>query len=363
MRLSLASKISIAIVGVLALSVLSSSVAIRSAYRFEAIQETLVAVSLESVQAAEELEIALLEQRGNVASYILDGGNPQWLEQLDQYRSEFDVWLDRAHRVARSDEERQILMQLEDVQEAYVQKRDGVIKLFDAGEKEQARQVLLREVSALYHRSHALCEDFIATNQQMVDAASAEVRRQVGRTTVVITGTLVVTVGLGVALLWLFFRGVVFPLRQMAAEMRTVAGDPQQDVTDERGDELRNIGRCVRLLVTDVSETRSDLQQSRTQLAQTDKLAVVGKLAASVAHEVRNPLTSLKMWLYSLRRTVSQDGEVQQKFDMISDEISRVESIVRNFLEFARPPVMCVEPHSISLRWWRLLSGRWRVFA
>lgn len=349
MRLNLASKISIALVGVLALAVLSSIVAIGSAYRFEDIQRTLVADNLESVRAAEELEIALLEQRGYVSSYMLDDGNKTWLEQLDLHRKDFDVWLVSAREAARSNEEREILDQLEEVQQAYAAKRDEAVTLYDLGQGEQARQVLLRDVSKLYQQSYDLCEAFIAVNQKLVAAAAANVRRQVEQITVVVTAMLLVTVGLGVALMWLFFQGVVVPVRRIAAEARSAAGDEVGDGQDPRADELRELGRYVQLLMTNVAETRSDLERSRVQLAHADKLAVVGKLAASVAHEIRNPLTSVKMWLYSLRRGVGQDGETQKKFDIVSSEIARLESIVRSFLEFARPPKLNVQLHPVGL--------------
>jgi hypothetical protein len=87
MRISLATKISLAIFGVPALPLLSSIVAMGSAYRFEATQRTLVAENPASMQAAEELETALLEQRGFVSTHILDEGNTSWLQELGQLGS------------------------------------------------------------------------------------------------------------------------------------------------------------------------------------------------------------------------------------------------------------------------------------
>jgi hypothetical protein len=87
MRISLATKISLAIFGVPLLPLLSSIVAMGSAYRFEATQRTLVAENPAGMQAAEELETALLEQRGFVSTHILDEGNTSWLQELGQLGS------------------------------------------------------------------------------------------------------------------------------------------------------------------------------------------------------------------------------------------------------------------------------------
>jgi signal transduction histidine kinase len=348
MRPSLATKISLVLVGVLVLAVLSSIVSILSAFRFEAFQKTLVTDNLASVQAAEELEIALLEQRGYVLSYILDGGKGKWLEQLAERRKSFDYWLTQARETARSDPERKLLDRLEIVQHSYAGKRDEVVSLYDSGQEEAAKRVLLGDVVALYEQTYNLCEEIIDANQQLVDETSADVRRQVEQVTLVIIVVLIVTMLLGMALLWFFFQGVIFPLRRLAADARSAAGEKFDDVGHVRTDELRELGRYVEFLMVDVAETRSDLAHSRTQLARSEKLAAVGKLAASVAHEIRNPLTSMKMWLYSLRRTMGADHESQQKLDVLSDEIARLDNIVRHFLEFSRPPQLKTAPQQMG---------------
>ncbi len=345
---SLATKISLALIGLLALAVVSSTVAIDSAYRFQKFQQTLVVDNLESVQAAEELEIALLEQRGYVSSYILSGGDRTWLDKLRDKSVAFDEWLVLARGTARTDVEPRILDDLEQVQNAYAEKRNEVVQLYDMGKKEEAQYMLLNDVVTLYDESFELCEEFIAVNKQLVKAASEQVRQHVKQVTVIVSITAMVTIGLGIALLWLFFQGVIFPLRRIAADARQFAGTGAYASGDAGSDEMRELGQFVTLLMTNVAETRSDLEQSRSQLAQADKLAVVGKLAASVAHEIRNPLTSMKMWLYSLRRAVGENPELQEKISIVSDETVRLESIVRQFLEFSRPPQMNVSRHPIS---------------
>jgi signal transduction histidine kinase len=105
-------------------------------------------------------------------------------------------------------------------------------------------------------------------------------------------------------------------------------------------DELRLMGRQLRSLMSDVTDTRSRLQRSHDRLQAAEKLASVGKLAASVAHEIRNPLTAVKMWLFSIRDTVGRNADVDRKFGIVSEEIARLEGIIRHFLEFSRPPTI-----------------------
>ena len=147
----------------------------------------------------------------------------------------------------------------------------------------------------------------------------------------------VLTLLLGGFLLWLFFYRVLFPLRGMVADAQLYRGDRHAADKGSEEDELRMMGNHLRNLMSDVSDTRSRLERSRNQLLVAEKLASVGKLAASVAHEIRNPLTAMKMWLFSIQEAVRGNADLGRKLGIISEEIARLESIVRDFLEFSRP--------------------------
>jgi signal transduction histidine kinase len=348
MRLSLSRRIFLAIVGVLALAVLSSVVAIISAYKFEELQDRIVNDNLPSVRAAEELEIALLDQRGYVTKYMLDGGNQAWLSQLKHREGEFEELLQKARETIRIPQEREILDQLEVIHALYSRERERVIQLYNEGRHDEARDLLFQRVEELHRDAYALCELFIVTNAQIVESVNARARRQVNEVTIIVSATAAVTLLLGSLLLWLFLHGVVLPLRRLSRDAREATGVTEGAVAELERDELGELGRYVQLLMTDVAETRSDLQRSRDQLANAEKLAAVGRLAAGLAHEIRNPLTAMKMWLFSLRRTLAYDQKLVDKVNVVSREIVRLESIVRQFLEFSRPPELKKSPVRID---------------
>jgi len=348
-RLRLATRISATIVGVLLLALLCSVVGLFAAQRFSAALHTIVDENLASVRAAEELEIALLEQRGYVSSYVLDNGNRAWLNELQAKQATFAYWLIQARHAAHTPAEHRILSQLEDIHHDYDRKRDEVVVLYDSGHVDAAKSILLKDVTALYLLAYQQCESFLAANNQYANAANERVRREVARIRWTIGTCVVVTVGLGVALLWLFFHGVIFPLRHMAADARHFASNGKGVSIDDGHDEMRTVGLYLHSLMENVAETRWHLERSQSQLLQAEKLASVGKLAASVAHEIRNPLTSLKLWLYSIRKAVGDDPSLRRPFEMVSDETTRLESIVRNFLEFSRPPGLKLSPQNVAI--------------
>jgi signal transduction histidine kinase len=349
MRPKLAIKVSATVVGVVLLGILSGVAALLSSWRFARVLNETVDVNLRSVHAAEELEVSLLEQRGHVASYMLDEGNRQWLHDLEERKKNFDKWLADARRTAETDGEKRLLDRLEAVYDDYVAKRDEVVELFDAGKTEAARALLVHEVSDLNDEAYRLCEDFINANLAYVATTTSHVRGEMRRVTWMVAVCVVFTITLGVALLWLLFRRVLLPLRRMVADAQRFAGDAPISEHELPTDELRAVGAYFRALVSDVADTRSSLEASRSRLMNAEKLATVGKLAASVAHEIRNPLTAIKMWLFSIHKAVAGDPDLERKVGIVSEEIHRLENIVRNFLEFTRPPAPKRRPQSISV--------------
>lgn len=73
------------------------------------------------------------------------------------------------------------------------------------------------------------------------------------------------------------------------------------------------------------------------KIRETENLAHIGKLTTSLAHEIRNPLSSVKMNIQILLKNVSFDGNDKRRMEIMSSEISRLERILAEMLDFARP--------------------------
>jgi len=86
-----------------------------------------------------------------------------------------------------------------------------------------------------------------------------------------------------------------------------------------------------------IAPLREHLSQSQAVIERQEKLASLGVLAAGVAHEIRNPLTAIKFRLFSLNKALHGELERNEDATVISDEINRLDRIVKEFLQFARP--------------------------
>jgi two-component system, NtrC family, sensor histidine kinase HydH len=107
------------------------------------------------------------------------------------------------------------------------------------------------------------------------------------------------------------------------------------------GDELASIRKQVELVVDRLRRTGEELRTAQDEVLRSERLAAIGGLAAGVAHELRNPLTSVKLLL---QHAASRGGDAvvaAPRVALILDEIDRMESTIQGLLDFSRP----AQPH------------------
>lgn len=139
-------------------------------------------------------------------------------------------------------------------------------------------------------------------------------------------------------------RRLSAPLEELGRFARDVsAGDPGRRAP--AGDD--DVGR----LGTAFNEMLGRLEQSQSALVRSEKLGVAGLVAARVAHDIRNPLSSIKMQTQLLRSRLDRDGagaadaQVRREIiDAVLRDISQVETVITDLIELARPGELNRQP-------------------
>ncbi|HLF19887.1 MAG TPA: PAS domain S-box protein [Bacteroidota bacterium] len=83
------------------------------------------------------------------------------------------------------------------------------------------------------------------------------------------------------------------------------------------------------------------------QLVRSQKMESIGTLAAGIAHEVGNPLTSISSLVQVIERTTS-DLSAKEKLDLIKSQINRIAHIIRELVDFSRPTTHIIQPSDIN---------------
>jgi len=137
---------------------------------------------------------------------------------------------------------------------------------------------------------------------------------------------------------WRFTR----PIKELSIAARKVAGgDFEVQVSSERTDEMGTLASAFNEMTAQLDRAR----ELETQLHQAEKGAVVGRLAAATAHEIRNPLNYINLTLDHLRSSFAPlDETKRQTFvkltDQLKAEVARINRHITDFLKYSRPSTL-----------------------
>jgi signal transduction histidine kinase len=155
-------------------------------------------------------------------------------------------------------------------------------------------------------------------------------------------------------------------LYQLSVRIQDAAGklrQPLPTVILTADGDLHQVNEQMQGIVREIERVVAQLQQREREVLRADQLVAVGQMAAGVAHELRNPLTSIKMLVQTNREEAEARGLPAEDLQIIEQEIRRMERCLQTFLDFARPPQPERRPVSLAAlveRMFTLVEGRAR---
>ncbi len=169
--------------------------------------------------------------------------------------------------------------------------------------------------------------------------------KEIARTRWQIAGFGVLGLLLGSAAATFLARRMTRPIHALTRGVAAVGrGDLNQRIEVDSCDELGQLSAAFNEMTVQLARVR-ELEE---RLRRADRLAALGTMAAGIAHDIRNPLTSILIFsqLMSLHH---DDPDVRQKFDrVVPRELERVQSVIEDMMELARPAALNLEPTNLN---------------
>lgn len=321
---------------VIAVSVLLVAVALGAAWYARDSQRN-VSVMLDShvasVHAAQELEISLREIHVQFDRYLITGQRKH-LESVPRLRSRAADALRGAEKVATTAQEQVLMRRVRQGYEHFFAEYDrlartppdqGVYaKVLDLIDTVLAREIL------------EPAREYLRVNENMLTRTSEANRELSQRLTVGLVGLGACGSVAGLLGGWVIAvslrRSLLDTdrvLRDTAALLGAAAHAPAAG--GPQATSLQQVTRAAAAVL-------KRLKQSERAALRAEQLAWVGQMAAGIAHEVRNPLTVIKLLVQAATDPRRATGFRPQDVRVLEGEILRLEQIISTFLDFARPP-------------------------
>lgn len=193
---------------------------------------------------------------------------------------------------------------------------------------ERARNDVVKREAEGAQRLRALKAKVEERMEQLT--AGAQARERQSMRYLVALGALTLAVGLG---MFVYARRVLAPLTKVTERVRAVGqGDLTPREVVATNDEIGELAMSFEGMV-------AAIQRARSELVQAERLATIGKMAAHITHEIRNPLSSIGLNVELLEEEVaSGDPESAALVTAIKAEVDRLSRIAEQYLSVARRP-------------------------
>ncbi|MDH4217759.1 MAG: cache domain-containing protein [Candidatus Aminicenantes bacterium] len=235
----------------------------------------------------------------------------------------------------------------------------------------EVNQAVLKEGKSWIHRAFVVNDWYIAAYEPikniddqiigilyvgMLEKPYIDLRNKVMAT---FTGMAIMSVILLLVILFFITSSIIQPLQQMVNATNKIAnGDLSHKVNINFQDEIGQLGHSFNRMTENlkkaneklilwgktlekrVEERTQKLREMQDSLVRSEKLASLGKMAAGVAHEINNPLTSILLNTHLMLEKVKKNSRFRENLSLIADETSRCSEIVKGLLEFSHqnPP-------------------------
>ncbi len=307
-------------------------------------EETAVTqiTNVAKVTAAEELVIISHDLRHELTEYLTQQDR-RHLESISSLQKRADRWMAECENLADSATERELARRIKDGYQRFAASFAEVARADSPTDSRGLALDLTRQV-AVEQILGPVLEYRRRIGKQMKETAERDQvladRMGIGLFVLGVCGAVAgLVAGFG------FARSVHRSIVQFSVPVHDTAGKLSEVIGPIRvsAETLGDLETTMQLVADHVGTVVEQLQQSQAIARRAEQLASLGQLAAGIAHELRNPLTSMKVIVQTAAD--QDDGPTLDGRDLavLTEEITRLENRIQSFLDYARPskPVKC----------------------
>lgn len=306
-------------------------------YRIQDETTALMDQNVRSAKTAKELTLSLYDIRAASLTYLFDR-SPERIAILQQKQTDFILLLQKAKESANTEEEEILIQQISALFSNYQQTLTNALELHKMGRIAQPNKLIVHASQDLINTIEEKTNTFIAKNE----SAQAEYEASIDKNENIIRSAMYALgfggIILGIVLGWMVARILLNPIYKLVLKVRDAAGsEVVEHIKMSPGKELEELDLHINRLIGRINQAHEDLRRNRELLERSSKLAAIGKIAPALAHEIRNPLTAIKMLIYAMMQEPDISKDKLHDLEIITHEINRVEGFLQNFLKYARP--------------------------
>jgi len=182
----------------------------------------------------------------------------------------------------------------------------------------------------------------IGLSQEEVEAEIQDTRMKL---------SLIVFAGLVIGILgaaWLS-RRITEPLKKLVeATVKISRGEFSQEIAIGSRDEIGDLAQSFNEMSRQLFLARRRMEEANTKLIQAEKLASIGRISAGIAHEIRNPLTTVKLNIQKLIQSDRLNEAEKEHISLSQEGISQMEKFIKELLDFTRVSELNLDRFSIE---------------